>query len=213
MTSLRKKQKDLDTLHDQVLDVLKKYKCEYELHEVRALFMGAIASPVEQVNPMDEVKSLWDGQLPPVDRVEDINEIMSVLAMGLWNQLSTHIALESPFVLMAYDNIETFTDLKEMAQVKVDEIHYFISGYMQGEDKITLLPEIAESLETLDDLSLMFNKMIDTAKKAQATEQEFIELVDELMQNCEITIEEMNFIIVSTAETRGQGGTLSRSLH
>jgi hypothetical protein len=213
MTSLRKKQKDLDTLHDQVLDVLEKYKCEYELHEVRALFMGAIASPVEQVNPMDEVKSLWDGQLPPVDRVEDINEIMSVLAMGLWNQLSTHIALESPFVLMGYDNIETFTDLKEMAQVKVDEIHYFISGYMQGEEKITLLPEIAESLETLDDLSLMFNKMIDTAKKAQATEQEFIELVDELMQNCEITIEEMNFIIVSTAETRGQGGTLSRSLH
>ena len=58
MTSLRKKQKDLDTLHDQVLDALEKYKCEYELHEVRALFMGAIASPVEQVNPMDEVKSL-----------------------------------------------------------------------------------------------------------------------------------------------------------
>jgi len=48
----------MNALHADVRRLLKKYKCKYELHEVRAQFMGAIASPIESVSPAEEIKTL-----------------------------------------------------------------------------------------------------------------------------------------------------------
>jgi hypothetical protein len=48
--------------------------------------LGNIASPVVSASPVDVVKGLWGGELPPFDNIE-ANELISALAMGLWNQL------------------------------------------------------------------------------------------------------------------------------
>jgi hypothetical protein len=87
----------MNALHADVRRLLKKYKCEYELHQVRAQFMGAIASPMDSVSPVEEIKNLWNGQMPPMKNITAVNELLQVFAMGLWNQLSAHSDPEHPF--------------------------------------------------------------------------------------------------------------------
>jgi len=155
----------IKALHADVRRLLKKHKCEYELHEVRALFMGAIASPMDQVNPLQELKSLWNGQLPAFESMDAINELMQVFAMGLWNQLSAHCDPEHPFELTAFSGVNTDKELKHFAQVKRDEIECFIAGFFQGQEKIQLPPEIGESLDVLEDLVRMFAGFVSLPKQ------------------------------------------------
>ncbi len=213
MKSAPKPTTPINALHADVRRLLKKYKCEYELHEVRAQFMGAIASPMEEVNPMQELKSLWNGTLPPFKNMNAVNELMQVFAMGLWNQLSAHCDPEYPFELIAFSGVNTDKELKHFAQIKRDEIECFIAGFFQGEDKIKLPPEIGESLDVLEDLVSIFAGVVAIPKKSHESEVEIASLMIELQKVADIAQKEINIIIVSTAEARRQGGTPSRTLH
>ena len=203
----------VNALHADVRRLLKKYKCEYELHEVRAQFMGAIASPMDQVNPLQELKSLWNGELPPIKNIDAANELIQVFAMGLWNQLSAHCDPEHPFELMAFSGINTDKELKHFAQIKRDEIECFIAGFFQGEDKIKLPPEIGESLDVLEDLVGMFAGVVAIPKKTHESEVEILGLMNELQKVADIAQKEINIIIMSSAEARRQGDTPSNKLH
>ena len=203
----------INALHADVRRLLKKYKCKYELHEVRAQFMGAIASPMEQVNPMQEMKSLWNGELPLFKNRDAVNELIQVFAMGLWNQLSVHCDPAHPFELTAFSGVNTDKDLRHFAQVKRDEIVCFIAGFFQGEDKIKLPPEIGESLDVLEDLVGMFAGVAAIPKKAHESEVEIVSLMNELQKIADIAQEEINIIIVSSAQARRQGSAPPRTLH
>ena len=213
MKSVPKSTIPINALHADVRRLLKKYKCEYELHEVRAQFMGAIASPVDQVNPLQELKSLWNGELPPIKNIDAANELIQVFAMGLWNQLSAHCDPGHPFELMAFSGINTDKELKHFAQIKRDEIECFIAGFFQGEDKIKLPPEIGESLDVLEDLVGMFAGVVAIPKKTHKSEVEILGLMNELQKVADIAQKEINIIIMSSAEARRQGDTPSRTLH
>ena len=175
--------------------------------------MGAIASPMDQVNPMQELKSLWKGELPPFKNMDAVNELMQVFAMGLWNQLSVHSDPEHPFELTAFSGVNTDKELKHFAQVKRDEIECFIAGFFQGEDKIKLPPEIGESLDVLEDLVSMFAGVVAIPKKTHESEVEILGLMNELQKVADIAQKEINIIIMSSAEARRQGDTPSRVLH
>jgi hypothetical protein len=203
----------INALHADVRRLLKKYKCEYELHEVRALLMGAIASPMDQVNPMQELISLWNGQLPSLKNTDTVNELMQVFAMGLWNQLSAHSDPGHPFELTAPNAIESNKDLKLYSKIKNDEIECFITGFFQGQDKIKLPPEIGESLDVLEDLSGMFAGTIAMPAKAGAADMPISNFAEKLRQLAKIAQREINIIVVSAAQARRQGGSPSRTLH
>ena len=203
----------VNALHADVRRLLKKYKCEYELHEVRAQFMGAIASPMDQVNPIQELKFLWDGELPPFKNIDAANELIQVFSMGLWNQLSAHCDPEHPFDLMAFSGINTDKELKHFARIKRDEIECFIAGFFQGEVKIKLPPEIGKSLDVLEDLAGMFAGVVSIPKKSNDGELEIAGLMNELKKVADIAQKEINIIIVNSAQARRQGGTSSRTLH
>ena len=203
----------VNALHADVRRLLKKYKCEYELHEVRAQFMGAIASPMDQVNPIQELKFLWNGELPPFKNIDAANELIQVFSMGLWNQLSAHCDPEHPFELMAFSGINTDKELKHFARIKRDEIECFIAGFFQGEVKIKLPPEIGKSLDVLEDLAGMFAGVVSIPKKSNDGELEIAGLMNELKKVADIAQKEINIIIVNSAQARRQGGTSSRTLH
>ena len=60
-------------------------------HEVRTrLLRQRIASPVMSVSPIKVVQDLWGGKLPPFDKIEDANELVGALVMGLRNRLTRH---------------------------------------------------------------------------------------------------------------------------
>jgi hypothetical protein len=55
---------------DEVRVLLDRYKCPV----VRTRFLGNIASPVMSASPIETVRGLWGGQLPPFDDINAANE-------------------------------------------------------------------------------------------------------------------------------------------
>ena len=68
---------------DEVRLLLDRYKCPIPFHEVRTRFLGNIASPVMSASPIETVKGLWGGELPPLDDINAANELIGALVMGL----------------------------------------------------------------------------------------------------------------------------------
>src|SRR5271156_6063753 len=80
--------------------LLERYKCPVPFHEVRTRFLGNIASPVMSASPINVVQDLWGGELTPFDTIDDANELIGALVMGLWNRLARYQDRNSPFRLL-----------------------------------------------------------------------------------------------------------------
>lgn len=63
-------------------------------------FLGDIASPAMSASPIKAVQDLWGGELPPFDTIDEANELIGALVMGLWNRLTRHQDRGSPFRMM-----------------------------------------------------------------------------------------------------------------
>ena len=48
-------------------------------HVVRTRVLGNIASPDMTASPMDTVAGLWGGELPAIDNLDSLNELLRVL--------------------------------------------------------------------------------------------------------------------------------------
>ena len=203
----------INALHADVRRLLKKYKCELQLHQVRAQFMGAIASPIDQVNPMQELKSLWNGTLPAMKNMTAVSELMQVFAMGLWNHLSVHCDPDHPFELSAFSGIYSHKEIAHFAEVKGQEIESFISGFFQRQDNLRIPTEISHSIDVLEDLIAMFKGIVNIPENHGDTEAVMRNLMEKLTQISQIAQQEINAIIVKTAQDRLHMGTPPTTLH
>jgi hypothetical protein len=68
---------------DQVRALLERYRCPVPFHAVRTRFLGNIASPDMQSSPIRMVEALWGGASPTFDSIDDANELIGALVMGL----------------------------------------------------------------------------------------------------------------------------------
>jgi hypothetical protein len=75
---------------EQVRALLERYKCPVPFHEVRARLLGNIASSVMSASPIKVVQDLGGGELPPFDTIDNANELIGALVMGLWNRITRH---------------------------------------------------------------------------------------------------------------------------
>lgn len=201
-------------LHADVRRLLKKHKSAFELHQVRARFMGAIASPIMDVSPMDEVKALFGGELPEVKNIAEINEILQVFVTGLWNRLTKNNDGAPAFELMPSGVVKNSGQLKQFALLRDQEIEGFIDGFYQGQDVIKLPEEVVGSVEVLEDLVSMFAGIVAMPEDPKATQEAIEELMTNLHRITDVAQKEMNAIITSSAQARSQGGESSpHTLH
>mgnify|MGYP006191887873 CR=1 FL=1 len=56
--------------------LLAKHECPVPFHEVRTRFLGNIATPAISASPLQIIKDLWGGELPPFDSIEEVNELL-----------------------------------------------------------------------------------------------------------------------------------------
>ena len=70
--------------------LLERYACPLPYHQVRARFMGNIATPDMTVSPMQEIQRIWNNNLPVFESKSDAEAFFGVLLQGLWNALSAH---------------------------------------------------------------------------------------------------------------------------
>src|SRR3546814_4125471 len=79
--------------------LLAKHESPVPFHEVRTRFLGNIATPAILASPLQIIKNLWGGELPPFDSIEEANEMLDTLVQGISNALTRHQKRSQPFRL------------------------------------------------------------------------------------------------------------------
>jgi hypothetical protein len=144
--------KPVTATDDDVRALLDRYSCPVPFHEVRARFLGNIATPSMVASPINMVQDLWGGELPAFGSIDAANELIGALIMGLWNRLTRHQDRNSPFRLTRIETAPMREGLTDLSLMRVQEIDGFVAGLFGREDRIDL-PERAH--RALDDLAKM----------------------------------------------------------
>ena len=154
----------------EVRALLERYRCPVPFHEVRTRFLGNIASPVMAASPMSMVQGLWGGELPEFASVENANEFVGALVMGLWNRLTRHQERSQSFRLYRPDVAATRDGLGGIAQIRRQELDGLVEGLFGAEDHIDLPERAHKALGELAQMRALFAGIVelcgDTAKPA-----------------------------------------------
>ena len=149
---------------DEVRRLLQQHKCPVPFHEVRTRFLGNIASPTMSASPLETVKGLWSGELPEFASMDEANELLEALVMGLWNRLTRHQERNSPFRLVRFDVPATPEGLGQLALTRRQELEGFVEGLFGGDEELDLPERAHHALTRLADIRAMYAGMILVAE-------------------------------------------------
>lgn len=185
--------------------LLTRHHCPTPFHEVRAWFFGSIASPVMHVAPLQIVQSLWGGELPAMASERDANELLMVLINGLWNRLTTHQDPEHPFELWPTEVPVTRQGLRQLAQVRTQEIDGFIKGLFGPAEQLDLPQEANQAVTALADARSILGGVVDLLDDpSKPAEPEQLEaLLVNLKQIAHIAGTEINRASLACVRLRG----------
>ena len=123
---------------DEVRALLDRYGCPVPFHAVRTRFLGNIASPDMQGSPMKMVEALWGGELPTFDSIDEANELIGALVMGLWNRLTRHQERSAPFRLMRMEVPATREGMAKLVRLRREELEGFVEGLFGDKESLDL---------------------------------------------------------------------------
>jgi hypothetical protein len=191
---------------EQVRALLEKYKCPVPFHEVRTRFLGNIASPNVSASPIRVVQDLWGGELPTFDTIDEANELIGALVMGLWNRLTRHQERSSPFRLSRMEVAATRPGLTALALTRRQELDGFIGGLFGREEMIDLPKRAHRGLDELGQMRALFEAVsvlaMDDAKLATDKGMETtLRHMREMTRNAE---HEIHAIVLACTRARRQ---------
>lgn len=137
---------------DEVRALLDRYHCPVPFHAVRTRFLGNIASPDMQSSPIKMVEALWGGELPTFDSIDDANELIGALVMGLWNRLTRHQERSAPFRLTRIEVSATREGMAELARLRREELEGFVEGLFGDTESLDLPERAHKALGTLAEI-------------------------------------------------------------
>jgi hypothetical protein len=190
----------------EVIALLNRHGCPTPFHEVRARFMGNIASPVMAASPLDAVKQLWGGELPEFDSMDAVNDLLNVLVGGLWNRLTEHQSSRNPFRLIRFDVEPIREGLKHLALVRRQELDGFVDGLFGAAESLDLPERAHRALGVLAELRAFLAGTIDLLGDSSkpASESDLRDLLRNLHKMSLIAESELNQIILSCIRARRQ---------
>jgi hypothetical protein len=187
--------------------MLARYQCPVPYHQVRTRFLGAIARPGE-VKPLEMVKSLWGGAFPPVDSLDDLNEMLAVLVMGLWNELTTH---DNPRIRFRASHVPlepTSANLGNFGTVRAQEVEGFMEGLFNGADESDLPKRAHDAATYLGEIRSMMLAVTDLIERTADEPEDraaIKETIKHLRTMTEIMETEMQAAVVAGARSRAAG--------
>lgn len=139
-----------------VRKMLDRYACQLTYHEIRTRFLGSLSTPDEEVSPMGVIQSLWGGELPRCDTIDDLNELLEALVNGLWNPLIRHQKHTEPFRLVKMTVEPTPEGLAVYAVTRMQELDGFLEGLLNGKEDVDLPEQAVRSMDVLAELRGFF---------------------------------------------------------
>ena len=181
---------------EQVRALLDRYECPVPFHEVRTRFLGNIASPIMSASPLEVVKGLWGGELPPFDTMDDVTQLLGALVMGLWNRLTQHQDRTNPFRLTLVALEPLRESVSSTATLRRQEMDGFAEGLFGSKDDVDLPERADEGMTWLADLRAMFVAIADLTSDPTkpATEKDLKVTRDHVREVTRIAEGEINAI-------------------
>jgi hypothetical protein len=203
--SMMKKQKNKSSFTiSSVKVLLEQYACPISYHQVRARFMGNIATPVMTVSPVQEIQRIWDNELPTFESNSDAEEFFGVLMQGLWNGLSAHQKRTDPFKLARIATAPASLEfLFKFARVRRQEIEGFVDGLFAGQDEIDLAESAHKAVGILGEMRAIFEATEQLAAQPASVES-ITETIRHFQQMTRIAETEINVVIQSCKKARAQ---------
>lgn len=187
--------------------MLDRYACPVAYHGVRTRILGSIACPDPAVKPMAVIEALWGGELPPFDNIDDLNELLGVLVMGLWNELTAHQDPKAPFRVVKVPLEPTMANLGNFGMVRAQEIEGFVEGLFNGKDEAGLPERAHEAVTHLGEIRAMMAGLPDlverTANKPYDREQ-IKRTIENLCAMTEIMEAEIHAAVIACKQARAQ---------
>ena len=187
--------------------LLIKHACPIGYHEVRTRLLGSIACPNLDMKPMTVIASLWGGTLPEFDSIDDANALLGALAMGLWNEMSSHQDPELPFRAVHVPLEPTAANLGNFGMVRAQEAEGFVEGLFNGE-KEAGLPELAhEAVKHLGEIRAMMFGVADLIERTAGEPEDREQIkrtIKHLRDMTEIMETEIHTAVLSCTRARTQ---------
>lgn len=187
--------------------LLKRYACPSPYHQVRARFMGNIATPAMNASPMKEVQRLWNDDLPVFESQKEAEAFFAALLQGLWNGLSAHQKRSDPFKLGRVNAAPvSYEYLAHLGSVRREEIDGFLDGLFAGQDEMDFPESAHKAVGILGELRALVAATEEMALNPPgpadvATLEQTVKHLRELTRIAEV---EINTIIQSCRKARQQ---------
>jgi hypothetical protein len=191
---------------EQVRALLQRYKCPVPFHEVRARFLGNVATPVMSASPLRVVEDLWGGELPSFDTIDEANELIGALVMGLWNRMTRHQDRTSPFRLLRIETAPTREGLAALALMRRQELDGFVAGLFGRSDALELPERAGRSLNELAEMRAAFVAVFDVVRDETkpAIDRDMEMTLRHMREMTKHTEHEMHAIVMACARARKQ---------
>jgi hypothetical protein len=194
-----------DPVAKTVQALLQKYDCPVPYHAVRTRFLGAIVSPVEGVLPVGVLKGLWVGEFPAFDSVHALNELVQVLIMGLWNQLTRHQKIGQPFRFVELSVPKTLEGLASLALVRREEIDGFVDGLFGPAERIDLPESGYRALGELGEIRAMLAGIYELATRPGEKDGNDVgNLINDIQKISTIAEHELHQTVLACVRARKQ---------
>ena len=191
---------------DQVRALLEHYHCPVPFHAVRTRFLGNIASPDMQGSPMKMVEALWGGELPTFDSIDEANELIGALVMGLWNRLTRHQERSAPFRLTRMEVPATRDGMATFARLRREELEGFVEGLFGVKESIDLPERAHKALGTLAEIRAMLDgaQVLAEDPSKPAAPDDIVATIGHFRELTRIAEHEMHEAVLSCTRARRQ---------
>ena len=184
--------------------LIERYACPLPYHQVRARFMGNIATPDMTVSPMQEIQRIWNNDLPVFESKSEAEEFFGTLFQGLWNALSTHQKRTDPFKLARIATAPASLGfLSRFARVRREEIEGFVDGLFVDKDEMDLPESAHKAVSILGEMRSIFAAAEQLASQP-ASVASITETIKHFQQMSRIAEHEINVVIQSCKKARAQ---------
>ena len=181
---------------DKFQKMLNHYECLIPLEVIKMRFAGAICSPNLDLRPTDVISSFWiDGKAPRL-ATKDEADLFFKFFMGLWDEVFNKIKLNK----ISLSSIKTNKDeLITSLQIRFEEIEMgFVEGFWGGRQDIKLATYLAEVIDSLSDLSNVYNVLL----KRLDNSSDIVEIVETLKHTDAMVDKAIYFIIENSVLPR-----------
>lgn len=199
---MSKKPKNKSSDASSVKALLVQYSCPIPYHQVRARFMGNIATPDIAASPMQEIQRIWNNDLPTFESKAEADEFFGVLIQGLWNGLSSHQKRTDPFKLGRIATAPASLEyLNKFSRVRREELEGFVDGLFGDKEELDLPESAHKAVSILGEMRSIFAATEQLADQ-QASVDTMTETMRHFQQMTRIAETEINAVIQSCKKAR-----------